>query len=457
MRSEASISRPYRIRLTSFLGRVKLVWENKVFMKKALQFLLPILFAFYAFVPSSALQYFPQLPKSEHSLDVSMSDYGDKEAADLRNKIDLRQLNLSLTQISNEAIKNLAGMASLEGLYLVGTNIDGTVLPEISKLRSLKVLYLANTKVSGERLRELAYLPLLQILDLSSTPIQAKDLQFLEGCPIRDLDISNTDMTNEMFEYLRKLPHLERLSMRNTGVKPSFALWKNKVPDVQINNMSLGLFAQFSKNGRKPHVDKEQEAPSNCEKRIAVLTKRASENLWSDLLESATLLTIQGRYNDAIALFEELIPSIQESSRKSRCGNMSDMFAHAEFCARTNCASCYLANGDFEKAREMASAAIELERESAIPRRIRGDSFLKLGQFHEALSDLNRAIFLDPRMGSAYALRAETEQKLGKDSEARSDMRSARELGFNKQSNKNKQFSIRASSKYAATKFHLQA
>ena len=89
----------------------------------------------------------------------------------------IREIDLSDTQITNDALETIGKLESLQTLNLTNTAIDGEGLKHLSELSNLLILRIGDTNVKGEDLKELHALTSLQSLSLSGKvkPKQPKD------------------------------------------------------------------------------------------------------------------------------------------------------------------------------------------------------------------------------------------------------------------------------------------
>jgi hypothetical protein len=109
-------------------------------------------------------------------------------------------------------------------------------------MSNLKELSLSHTRACGRNLEYLAILPNLQVLDLSETPINDDDLERLRGLQVitlhlRDtqvtedgparlrlanrivgLDLSGTQVNDDVFDHFLRYPDLGRVNVTNTQV-----------------------------------------------------------------------------------------------------------------------------------------------------------------------------------------------------------------------------------------------
>jgi hypothetical protein len=170
---------------------------------------------------------------------TQITDTACKELSALR---DLRVLTLSQTAIGDQGLYHLRGSTQLAVLDLHETNVTGAGLRHLERMTNLKELSLSHTRACGRNLEYLALLPNLQLLDLSETPINDDDLEWLRGLQaitlhLRDtqvtedgparlrlanrivgLDLSGTQVNDDVFDHFLRYPDLGRVNVTNTHV-----------------------------------------------------------------------------------------------------------------------------------------------------------------------------------------------------------------------------------------------
>ena len=148
----------------------------------------------------------------------------------------LRSLDFTLTRISDEDLAILAsrdgggdGLMNLHQLYLRGTPVSDDGLAELGKMTSLQNLNLSNTGVTSVGLVHLAGLTNLQTLDLGST--QVADVTPLSNlAALRSLYLTNTQVADiAPLAGLTALETLEITGTRVTDVRPL-----NAIEDLEI-------------------------------------------------------------------------------------------------------------------------------------------------------------------------------------------------------------------------------
>jgi len=81
----------------------------------------------------------------------------------------------------------------------------------------------------------------------------------------------------------------------------------------------------------------------------------------------------------------------------------------------------YFHDGEFDRAIEQFSQALEADPDDGLAISSRGSVFLKRGQYERALADFNRLIELNPGSGDAYYKRGRSYEQLGRKQHAAED------------------------------------
>jgi len=168
-----------------------------------------------------------------------ITDAACRELSALR---ELRVLTLSQTTVGDQGLYYLRNNTQLAVIDLHETNVTGAGLRHLERMSNLKELSLSHTRACGRNLEYLALLPNLQLLDLSETPINDDDLERLRGLQVitlhlRDsqvtedgparlrlanrivgLDLSGTQVNDDVFDHFLRYPDLGRVNVTNTHV-----------------------------------------------------------------------------------------------------------------------------------------------------------------------------------------------------------------------------------------------
>lgn len=116
-------------------------------------------------------------------------DFGDEEAACLKELRNLKRLELHYTGITDAGFEHIEGLAKLEVLRLKGTKISDAGLEHVKGLTNLvhlELVYTENTDAGLDHLKGLSRLKYLWICQVNVTSAGVKKLQeALPDCDIR--------------------------------------------------------------------------------------------------------------------------------------------------------------------------------------------------------------------------------------------------------------------------------
>jgi hypothetical protein len=166
--------------------------------------------------------------------------YRDMTAARLRGLPELRMnvgLDLSYTEARGEHLTQLREMVQLEDLRLVGTAISDGDIGHITQSSGLRRLNLDATAVSDAALVHLKELARLECLSLNDTKIGDTGLCHLrELRNLKWLSLINTVVGDAGLDHLTGLKNLESLSLVGTKVTASgVQKMRARLPDCTID------------------------------------------------------------------------------------------------------------------------------------------------------------------------------------------------------------------------------
>ena len=130
-------------------------------------------------------------------------------------------LNITRAAITDESLQHLTKLPELTQLDLTSTSIDGhgiTSLRECSTLRKLKVSGVLRMTPQGWE--EISKLSQLEVLDVSSSSnISNTDVaKFMALTNLRELNLSETPITDDAFKSLAEMEGLEILKIEGNGL-----------------------------------------------------------------------------------------------------------------------------------------------------------------------------------------------------------------------------------------------
>jgi len=146
---------------------------------------------------------------------------------------ELKELDLSYTDVTNSELANISTLKNLEFLRLEGTSITGAGLEHISDLKTLKDLDLRKTKVDDDGLAHLSKLTSLEKLSagemwMTHDGVQDHSKKGHKGITdeglnhlsemrnLHSLSMGRTGITGKGFSYLTKLKNLKNLYLKDS-------------------------------------------------------------------------------------------------------------------------------------------------------------------------------------------------------------------------------------------------
>lgn len=132
----------------------------------------------------------------------------------------VKSLDLTRSGISDDGLQYLTKLPELDTLNLSSTVMDGHGLAVLRSCPSLKRLKISGVlRMTPQSWEELSKVSQLEILDVSSTPnIAHTDVaKFTALSHLRELNLSETPVTDEIFNSLAEMESLEILRITSTG------------------------------------------------------------------------------------------------------------------------------------------------------------------------------------------------------------------------------------------------
>jgi hypothetical protein len=171
-------------------------------------------------------------------LTMSITAVGDEGLFHLRNNTQLTVLDLEQTRVTGAGLRHLQNMVNLKDLSLSGTNVTGPYLAYLSTLPNLQFLNLSGTAISDDDIERLRGLQAVTLL-LRDTQITEDGLARLRlANRIVGLDLSGTQVNDDVFDHFLRYPDLGRVNVTNThvtkaGIERFFQ--RTTLIDVQID------------------------------------------------------------------------------------------------------------------------------------------------------------------------------------------------------------------------------
>ena len=178
-----------------------------------------------------------ELPEPAVSQDEAvriLRDAGGKLRPDEQGEI--VGIDLSFSQVTNRQLLLLPLFPQVRELDLTGTDIDDDGLSAILESVQLESLKLKGTRLSTVGFASLSQLPALILLDASSTAVTDDGLAAAKAwTQIRYLSLNDTAVSDNGLTHLASVSTLRGLSLINTAVtKDGVKLLKQSLPDCLI-------------------------------------------------------------------------------------------------------------------------------------------------------------------------------------------------------------------------------
>lgn len=258
-------------------------------------------------------------------LDLRNNPVGDEGTAHLAELKQLEWLKLSQTNVTSAGLAHLAGLARLRRLSLADCEIDDAGLEHLKDLASLEFLDLSNTKVTDAGMRSLAGLTRLKEIWLYGTQVTDAGLAHLSGLSeleniessqhltlrgltqikslgivrprmksaadddlallaemprVRELDLSQSKVTDAGLAHLGRLTQLKSLSLDQTAITDAGLEHIAKLTQLELLGLSQTAItdAGLSKlktfvNLKFLHVDKTRTTEAGLKALEQALTK----------------------------------------------------------------------------------------------------------------------------------------------------------------------------------------
>lgn len=178
---------------------------------------------------------------SLRQLELKDTGLTDQFAVRLRTLSSLRQLNVSDTNITDAAISSFP--VEITNLNLEGTAITDQGLASLSRLQELTNLNLDSTKITGQGLRSLTSLPQLSTLSMRGVAlVDAHASTFSQLPSLQTLFLNHTMITDVGLTRLSTANKLTNLYVGNTQVTDDgIANFKMMRPDCTVSGVELLL------------------------------------------------------------------------------------------------------------------------------------------------------------------------------------------------------------------------
>ena len=158
-----------------------------------------------------------------HQLSLGSTPVSDDGLAELGKVTSLQNLQLPHTGVTSAGLVHLAGLTNLQTLILDNTEITDDGLVHLKNLTNLQLLVLDNTEITDDGLVHLKNLTSLKSLSLTGTQITDTGLLHLQAIAhprpqLGQLWLSRTRVSDAGLVHLKELSNLYGLALSSTGV-----------------------------------------------------------------------------------------------------------------------------------------------------------------------------------------------------------------------------------------------
>lgn len=168
------------------------------------------------------LSKFPKLA----NLDLSTTRVTNDGIAVIKDMPELRSLGLGYTAIDDRSMGLVGQQTGLTELNLAKTSVTDFGLGELGDLENLEVLDISSTGITGAGFDKFKKNKHLRVLRAQHSAIQNEALKYLTNCPIEELNLDVTGISDPGFIYVARMSKMQRLSVEFCGVS-----------DLSINKM----------------------------------------------------------------------------------------------------------------------------------------------------------------------------------------------------------------------------
>lgn len=168
------------------------------------------------------LSKFPKLA----NLDLSTTRVTNDGIAVIKDMPELRSLGLAFTEINDKSMGLVGQQTGLKELNLAKTGVTDFGLSELGDLDNLEVLDISSTGITGAGFEKFKKNKKLRVLRAQHSAIQNEALKYLTQCPIEELNLDVTGISDPGFIYVARMSKMKRLSVEFCGVS-----------DLSVNKM----------------------------------------------------------------------------------------------------------------------------------------------------------------------------------------------------------------------------
>ncbi len=203
----------------------------------------------------------PKFPKLS-TLDLSTTQITGPGIVVLKELPELRKLGLGHTLIDDKAMENVGELKGLQELNLSRTAVTDRGMAELGKLDDLEALDISESiTITGTFFQNLKSNKKLKVLRAHHTILRGDAMKFLANCPIEELNLEATAMTDVGMLTIGKMNKLQILNLghcniTDEGIKKMVVMKDLETVSFRNNNaVSNLLFAKLMKCKKLKYVD----------------------------------------------------------------------------------------------------------------------------------------------------------------------------------------------------------
>jgi internalin A len=173
-------------------------------------------------------------------LDLTGTGLSSKGMEELENLTKLRDLKIGASPIDATGLGHLTALSNLQSLSLTDLDLTADDVEKVAELNWLLQLRLHDCSLTDQETAPLARLDKMTKIDLSqNAELTDKGIEFLKNMPdLLSLDISETNVTGEVFSESEPFQKLIFLNMRGTPVSDAQAGLIGELKELHSLNVS---------------------------------------------------------------------------------------------------------------------------------------------------------------------------------------------------------------------------
>jgi hypothetical protein len=147
----------------------------------------------------------------------------DNHFKDIKFSEHIKRFWLDDTQCGDATVSQLKHCNGIDSANFNNSRITDKGIEILGTLPNLKTLCIRGNKITDEGVKHLAHCKALDFVDLRETQITDKAVEFLVDCPLRDVALDNTAVTDACLLSLAKIETLQRMLIDGDGTRISKA------------------------------------------------------------------------------------------------------------------------------------------------------------------------------------------------------------------------------------------